>query len=156
MIEFNNEQDLLNTFRDKDKKFVEIPKTIQFPLALKNYITWSEPGGVRTYLVFKKENWDTPRGIVFKKTHAGNLEVGSRMCDWCHAYGPSDQIGMLTTMVSSKRTVGMLLCLDLSCMQKLEVVSSKSKKSFEKLANDLTQRIGRFFESTFAFREESE
>ena len=88
-------------------------------------------------------------GLVFR--HVSSMIEGATggICDWCHAYGTSNQIGLLTTSVSSKRTIGMMLCLDLSCGDKIENVPSQSSKSPEIRILETCERMGRFFDETF-------
>jgi hypothetical protein len=48
------------------------------------------------------------------------------MCEWCHSYGSSSEVGMLTTDVDNRRRVGMTLCNDLRCKEKLEDAADRS------------------------------
>jgi hypothetical protein len=66
------------------------------------------------------------------------------MCDWCHASGSSNEIGMLTTVASSKRRVGVNVCLDLRCAEKLEDVARMTGRNQIELASALNERMLRF------------
>jgi hypothetical protein len=66
------------------------------------------------------------------------------MCDWCHAYGSSDEIGLLTAEASSKRRVGVHLCLDLRCGEKLETAANLAGRNPRVLAGRLVERMVRF------------
>jgi hypothetical protein len=149
-FQIESEEELLQAFRLRDRKLVDPPKWLRFPLNVEHYLAWNEPASVYAFLVFKKPDWPAPIGLVFKRSYAGDLASAGRMCDWCHSYGASDEIGLMTVAVNPRRTVGMLLCLDLSCVLKTENVANLAGRNFEKMAQSLCDRIGRFYESNFA------
>lgn len=142
----SSEQDLMQSFSAKDRKKIVIPKKISYPLDIKYYHAWSDPDGQYVYLLFKNPQWNGPKGLILKSGDKGSYRSTSRICDWCHAYGPSDQIGLLTMKPNSRTTIGMLLCLDLGCISRIEVLASITKKSFEKLSDQLCEKITTFFE----------
>jgi len=141
-----SKEDLLNLFSEKDQAQVLLPKDVPFPIDVPYYFTWSEPSGNYTYLAFKRPNWELPRGLVFRRTR--EAPVRPNACDWCHSYGSSDEIGMMTVSVNSKVTVGQYLCMDLSCLTKLESQVGAAGKNFDTLAEQLCDKIARFYERT--------
>lgn len=142
-----SEADLIRSFRYKDQKKLVLPKNISYPIQADHHYVWQESSGVYVYMVFKKPEWKSPVGIVFKRTYNGAHISNSRLCDWCLSYGPSDLVGMLSVSLNSRQSVAMMLCLDLGCKHRLEEAAELSGKSFEKLARQLDERVGRFFES---------
>lgn len=147
VYEIATEEDLALCFREKDRQKVILPRNMEFPLKVRYFLSWTESSGSYTYLVFKGPNWDTPRGLVFRKT-ASDMGT-SGMCDWCHAYGGSDQVGLLTVKINSKTTIGQYLCLDINCLDHLETQMSVSGKNFETLALQVCTKIARFYEKHF-------
>lgn len=145
-----SETALLNAFRPRDRKRVELPKKLRFPVSFEHYMTWSESAGNYRYLVFRHSKTQALTGIAFKHSHPGGHVSSTRLCDWCHAYGPADQIDLLTVAPNSKRTVGLYLCVDLSCIQKIELSSKLSRKPFDSLAEELLGKIERFHENILA------
>lgn len=142
----SSEADLVQAFRYHDQKKLVLPKPVSYPIQANHYYAWKESSGVYVYMVFKKPEWKAPIGIVFKRMHTGNPLTNARLCDWCLSYGPSDLVGMLSVSLNSRQTAGMMLCLDLGCAGRLEEAAELSGKSFEKLAAQLYERIGRFIE----------
>lgn len=140
----SSKAEFLEAFHWKDQHLIHIPDKLQFPLAVDYYYSWIEPSGNYAFLVLKKPNWDIPKGLVFRR-NTGNPTT-SNLCDWCHSYGSSDDITMLTVKVDSKVTIGQYLCSKLDCIEKLETQMGSSGKRFEKLAEELCEKIGRFFE----------
>lgn len=120
MFRLETEQDLLRTFRARDRKHVELPPGLRFPLFVPDYLAWVDPHGVRTFLVFSEPGSRLPIGIAFRREPSGPGAPVGGMCDWCHHSGSSQEIGFLTTEASSRRTVGVHVCLDLRCKQHLE------------------------------------
>jgi len=129
-------EELIRSFRQRDQKHVQIPKSMPFPLELGNYLAWNEPSGVRVYLVFKKPEWPRPVGVVFRRDQPGGSASPACMCEWCHATGPADEVGLLTVTVNAHRRVGLNLCLNLDCVDKLEtsaqLMGQDASKSVEK------------------------
>lgn len=149
MFDISSEEELLSFFRDRDQKRVILSRDLEFPMRVQYYFTWTESSGVYRYLLFKKPGWETPMGLVFRQGSNTSPEGATGgICDWCHTYGSSNQIGLLTTAVTSKRTVGMMLCLDLSCGEKIENAPSQSGKSPEARIVETCERIGSFFDET--------
>ncbi|MCP3140897.1 FBP domain-containing protein [Pyxidicoccus xibeiensis] len=120
MFRIETEKELLNAFRSRDRKHVELPKGTKLPLFVRDYLAWVDPYGVRIFLLFSPPGSTRPMGIAFRRDQQGDKALASRVCEWCHAHGTADQIGLLTTDVDAKRRVGVNLCLDLRCNEKLE------------------------------------
>jgi hypothetical protein len=148
MVVIQTEKELISTFRPRDRKWVEPPKGMRFPLTVEHYHSWSDPTGVHGFMVLQKPGWKSAAGLVFERSN-GSAHSPARMCEWCHSTGPSDQIGMLTVRVSSKRIIGIILCLDLSCQEKLETVASLTGQKADKLTAGMLERMGRFFDRVF-------
>ncbi|KYG70642.1 FBP domain-containing protein [Bdellovibrio bacteriovorus] len=146
-----SEAELIQSFRNRDQKKLVLPENLKFPLNVSSYFTWREPSGVYTYLVFKMPNWDLPRGVAFKKTAATGEPVGG-LCSWCHAYGSSEDIGMLTVNMSSDVSSSYYICQDLRCIEKIEDASNLSGKSPEKNIAELYHRISKLFENISSYK----
>ncbi len=93
VFSISSEEEFVGAFRIRDQKKLILPENLRFPLNIRSYFTWREPSGVYTYLVFKMPNWDMPRGVAFKRTSPSGEQTGG-LCNWCHAYGPSDGFGL--------------------------------------------------------------
>lgn len=147
-FDISSEAELLGLFRVRDRERVILRNTVELPMRVQYYFTWADSSGAYRYLLFKKPGWENPMGLVFRVgSSSADAGVGG-ICDWCHTYGSSNQIGLLTTAVDSKKTVGMMLCLDLSCGDKIENGPSQSSKSPESRLLQVCERMGRFFEDT--------
>lgn len=144
-FEIDTVEGLSETFSEKDLRKVILPSKWVFPLRTQHFLTWTSPDGMYAYLVFKKPEWNKPRGVVFRGRNTGGAQPAA-MCDWCHAFGGSDEIGLLLTSVNSKKTVGMMLCLDLGCVEKTETLAMLAGKSFEKLAEKICDNVAGFYE----------
>lgn len=143
-----SEDELLGFFRKRDESKVVFRNSLELPMRVQYYFTWNDPSGAYRYLIFKKPGWESPRGLVFRAGGSGGDSGTGGICDWCHTYGSSNQIGLLTTAVSSKRTIGMMLCLDLSCGDKIENNPSTTNKDPETRILQVCERMGRFFDET--------
>lgn len=139
-----SEDELVNAFRPRDRKHVEIPRYMRFPVAIEHYLAWTEPSGVRIFLLFRKPGTETPIGVAFRRDQQGSAFSPKGVCDWCLHQGPSDEVGLLTATVNSKRRVGVYLCLDLSCLEKLQSVAELTGQDFNALAKRLQARMARF------------
>lgn len=144
-----SDADLIATFKKQDQGNVVLPKRTRYPLAIEYYHAWTEPSGVYTYLTFKKSNWEIPRSIVFSRNGAGHASSPAGMCDWCHTSGASDEIGLLTTTLTPHSSGGTWLCLDLTCLLKIEEQTGLAGKSAEKRIDTLMKKIGNFFERAY-------
>jgi hypothetical protein len=141
-----SEDELVKSFRLRDQKKLTFPTGLTYPFNVKSYFTWQDPNGVYTYLVMQRPNWDMPRGIAFKRT-PNNGEPTGGLCNWCYAYGSSEDIGMLTLNLNANVTVGYHICLDLRCIEKIEETAAREGKSPDKAAGALYERMNHLFEN---------
>jgi hypothetical protein len=144
MFQLQSEKELLNAFRSRDRKHVEPPKGTTFPLFVRDYLAWGDPYGVRVFLVFQARGAQRPIGIAFRRDQQGDKTLTSRLCEWCHSYGTADQIGLLTTDLDSKRRVGVNLCLDLRCGERLESEANRNGRSVLDNIKTLLEKMERF------------
>lgn len=142
----SSEEEMIQSFRLRDQKKLILPEKLKFPLNVRSYFTWKEPSGVYTYLVFKMPNWDLPRGVVFKRTAHSGEAVGG-LCNWCHAYGSSEDINFLSVAMSSQVSSSYLICQDIRCIEKIEEASMLAGKDPAKNVNELYHKIGKLFEN---------
>lgn len=146
-----SEEELLNAFRLRDRKHVEIPSDMTFPLVFQHYLAWTESSQARTFLLFKRPSWKAAVGVSFRRTASSGA---GGMCDWCHSVGGSDQIGLLGLTVDPNTSLGFMLCLDLGCINRLETVAQISGKDFGKLSKSLVEKISKFFENNLKIESE--
>lgn len=150
MLELNfsieNEDELVKAFRKPDQKKLMLPKGLPYPFNVRSYFTWQDPNGIYTYLVFKMPNWDMPRGVTLRRASSSGEPTGG-LCNWCHAYGSSDEIGMLSLSLNADVTMGYLVCQDLRCIEKIEEASARAGRSPEKSIDQLYQRMAHLFEN---------
>jgi hypothetical protein len=118
MIRIASENELLDSFRTLDREEVELPANLTYPLVVKDYLTWSDPGGHRVYLVLSEKGRRTPLGVVFRRS--GSPTLPPQMCEWCHSVRGGTGVSLLTATASSNRRVGIHLCTDLSCKDKVQ------------------------------------
>lgn len=150
MFRIETEKELLSAFRSRDRKHVELPKGTRLPLFVRDYFAWVDPYGVRVFLVFAAPGSKSLVGIAFRRDQQGDKSLPARVCDWCFSSGSADQIGLLTTDVDSKRRVGVNLCLDLRCREKVESamnlagrsVLDETQKILEKMARFASEALG--------------
>lgn len=119
MIRIASEEEMKQAFRPIDQGEVQFPSEMMFPLLVRDYLAWVEPSGHRTYLVFADPQGQKPKGIVFKRGHQ-SADAPAAMCDWCHSVRGKGSVGMMTVTVSKTNRIGLYLCRDLSCKEKLE------------------------------------
>ena len=118
MFLLRSEKELIDSFFSRQQKQLELPKGIKFPLVVRDYFAWTDSSNLKVNLVFSEPGVNKPIGVTFDR-HAASGGTAA-ICEWCHSYGSSSQIGLLTLEVNAKRTVGVHLCLDLSCREKIE------------------------------------
>ena len=143
MFRIETEKDLLLAFRPRDREAVELPKGLTFPLFVRDYLAWVEPAGTRVFLLSPSPEGKRPMGIAFRRDASAGVSP-SHMCDWCHTYGSANEIGLLTTDVNSKRRVGVNLCLDLRCKDKLEAAADLAGRHPREFIAPLMERMARF------------
>jgi hypothetical protein len=144
MFQLQSEKEFLSSFRSRDRKVAEPPKGTRFPLFVRDYLAWVDPYGVRVFLVFQAPGAQRPIGIAFRRDQQGDKALMSRVCEWCHSNGSADQIGLLTTDVDSKRRVGVNLCLDLRCGERLESEANRQGRSVLDDMKQLLEKMERF------------
>jgi hypothetical protein len=121
-----------------------MPAGVTFPLFVRDYLTWTETSGARVYLVFAAPGSRKPIGIIFRRDTSDSGALGSRICDWCHNTGSSSEVGLLTTDVNSKVRVGVCLCVDLRCKEKLEDAADRAGRLPREALERLRERMFRF------------
>jgi hypothetical protein len=135
---------LIESFRPRDRRVIEMPAGVTFPLFVRDYLAWTETSGARVYLVFAAPGSRKPIGLIFRRDSSGTQPPTSNMCDWCHSYGSSSEVGLLTTDVNSKRRVGVSLCMDLRCKEKIEDAADRSGRYPREALDQLRERMSRF------------
>lgn len=153
VFSIDSEAGLIQSFRLKDQKKLILPDNLKFPMNIRSYFTWKEPSGVYTYLIFKAPNWDMPRGVAFKRTAATGEPVGG-LCNWCHAYGGSDEIGFMSVAMSSNVSSSYYLCQDLSCIEKIEDAAAMAGKDPDKHIAELYHRMAKLFENISNYKQD--
>jgi hypothetical protein len=147
-------EDLVKAFRAADQKKLLLPTGLPFPLNIRSYFSWKDSSGVYTYLVFKKPNWDLPRGIAFKRVAHGENSTG-RLCCWCHSYGSADEVGILSVALSATTSASYIVCSDLRCVEKIEENDARSGKNPETHIHQLYERMGLFFEQISNYKPDN-
>lgn len=142
MFRIVSEEALLAAFRPKDRRRLEPPAGIKYPHFVRDYFAWTEGSGFAVNLVFCVTG-GVPTGISFHRNGA-SAKGALSMCEWCHSQGSADQIGLLTADVNAKKRVGVLLCLDLGCRERLEDAALRSGRSPLEPTRQLLERISRF------------
>lgn len=145
MFKLDNEEAFLQAFRPKDRPLVELPADVRFPIIVRSYFAATHPAGGRVFLVFATAK-GAPTGIVFDSNGAG--PPVPHMCDWCHVTAPRAHTALLTTYVNTKRRVGVHVCSDLSCKDKLEEDADRMGRSAKPAIDMLVARMGRFASET--------
>lgn len=141
-----SEQELILCFRPRDQKRLVVPLNLRFPIKVDSYYTWRESSGVYTYLIFKKKNWDAPRGVAFKRTPPTG-EITGGLCSWCNTYGTSEEISYLSVAMSATVSNSYFICNDLSCASKIEQGTMLAGKDPDKYLTALFYRMEKLFEN---------
>lgn len=147
MFLLRSEKELIDSFFPKDQKRLELPRAIKFPLVVRDYFAWTDSSNGKVFLVFAEPEVKKPIGIMFERGWAGGSTTAS-ICEWCHSYGSSNQIGLLTLEASSKRRVGIHLCLDLSCNEKIEMNPGLTPMGEQKRKRHVVESMSRFVRRT--------
>lgn len=142
MFLLDSEADLLSAFRPKDQKTYQRPAGVTFPLFVRDYLAWQHPAGGYVFLVFAVPG-GAPTGIVFDSNGGAGPTVPA-MCDWCHQSTLGSGVGLLTAQLNSRKRVGVQVCTDLSCRQKLEEEAERAGRSVVPALEKLVARMGRF------------
>lgn len=144
MFRLETDRSLVESFGPHDRRAIEMPADVTFPLFVRDYLAWTETSGARVYLVFSAPGTRRPIGIIFRRDSRDSGVQGSRICDWCHSYGSSSEVGLLTTDASRKRRVGVHLCVDLRCKEKLEDAADRTGRHPREAMEQLQERMFRF------------
>lgn len=145
MFIIRGESELMSAFRPRDRRALELPEGGSFPITVRDYFAWVDPKGSRVFLVFQDPASKRPLGISFRRDGAGgSAGNGGRMCDWCHSWGSSQDIGLLTTWRNSRTRIGVGLCMDLRCSEKLEQAADLSGRSAVGPRRRMMERMTRF------------
>jgi hypothetical protein len=139
MFELTTESALLATFRPRDRSRVELSRDVRLPVTVEHYLTWAH--GRRLYLVFALPG-AAPKGIVFESDRAG--PAVPHMCDWCQQVGLGAHVGLLTARRDRERTVGVLVCSDLGCGERIEFVANRAGVDAGPAMLSLLRRMDRF------------
>jgi hypothetical protein len=151
MFRITSEKELRECFRDLDQPELILTTDLKFPLVRKDYLTWIEPSGCRTYLVFQAAGFKTPFGLVFRRDQTLGPSTAA-MCEWCHCVRSGNEVGVLTATSHARKRVGISLCRDLSCAEKMR--SAPGVHDFPSTAS-IQERIRKLSEkmALFARRE---
>ena len=144
MFRIESDQALVQAFRPRDRRLIEMPEAAHFPLFVRDYLVWTETSGARVYLVFGAPGTRRPVGVIFRRDAHPTMEPGANMCDWCHTVGSSLEVGLLTVEVTSKRRAGMYLCRDLRCKEKVEDAADRAGRHPLEAFQRLNARIFHF------------
>lgn len=145
MFELSTEAALVATFRAVDRRRVELSDDLRLPIVVNDYLAW--PFGKRVFLVFALPG-AAPRGIVFDAEEPG--PPGHHMCDWCQQIGLGARVGLLTARRDRERTVGVLVCSDLGCRDRLEDLADRRGVDVAPKIHSLLTRMSRFADTLYA------
>ncbi len=139
MFKLPNEASLLATFRPGDRKHVQITRDVPLPLVVNHYLAWSY--GKLSFLVFAAAG-RSPRGIVFEGSSGG--AAVPQMCNWCHQLAPGNRVDLLTARRDARSTVGVIVCADLKCCERLEDMADRHGLDLDRAMQALLQRMDQF------------
>lgn len=142
MFKLDSEEALRAAFRPKDRSLVELSPEVTLPRIVRDYVAWTHPAGGRVYVVFAVAG-GAPTGIVFD-TNGGSGETVPQLCDWCHTPGAGTQVALLTAKLHGKKRVGVHLCSDLSCREKLQDAADRAGASASRAVAGVVERMARF------------
>jgi hypothetical protein len=141
MFQLKSEAQVIRAFRPRDREGMELPSGVSYPLFVRHYLAWQEPSGTGVRLVFGLPG-GAPTGIFFRRARGQPSPAG--MCEWCHSVGGSDQIGLITADVNSRKRAGVMACLDLRCQEKIEDAANRAGKSVMDAKRALVERMAKF------------
>jgi hypothetical protein len=142
MFLLQSEKELVDCFFSQDQKKLDLPKGVKYPLVVRDYFAWSDTSSHRVNVVFSEPDVRKPIGVVFERDRSGGAVAA--ICDWCHSFGSSNQIGLMMVEASAKRRVGVHLCLDLSCREKIESDLSLSPVAAQQRIRRVVERMSQF------------
>lgn len=144
MFRLEHEDDLLEAFRPRDRKHVELPPGRRYPFTCLDYFAWASEHGERIFLLFKAPSEQLVTGITFRRDNASSSDPTPRVCHWCLAFGSARTIGMLSADVNSKRKVGVYVCLDLGCRERVEEDANRRGKPVREAVAVLLEKMAKF------------
>jgi hypothetical protein len=139
VFKLDSETALLDTFRPRDRKLVEPPPGLKYPLIATDYFSWLHPAGGRVFAVFAPRGGGLTTGIVFDTNGANHV---TQLCHWCHSQ--SNDVAMLTAQRNSNKRIGVCVCSDLSCARKIEDAANLSGRSVRPAMEALVARMVAF------------
>jgi hypothetical protein len=144
MLLIRSAQELMRAFRPRDLRIFEVPDEDVFPLLVRDFRAWVESGGARVYLVYEDPAAGEARGVVLRRSESALHGTLGHMCDFCHSTGSADEIGLLTAEESANRTVGIVVCRDLRCGERVEEACNRAGKDVAEARRRIVERIARF------------
>ncbi|WP_373049479.1 FBP domain-containing protein [Vulgatibacter sp.] len=144
MLLIRNAHELMEAFRPLDLRLFELPDEATYPLLVRDYRAWLETGGARIYLVYEDPDTHKPRGLIFRRPNARGAGGVSHMCNWCHSYGGPDEIGLLLAEESARRRVGVVVCRDLGCRERVEEAGDLAGRDTAEAKRRVVERMARF------------
>ena len=144
MLLIRDAHELMEAFRPRDLRIFELPDEDVFPLLVRDYRSWVESGGNRVYLVYEEPATGKARGVVFRRSDAGLPGQMGHMCDFCFSTGSADEIGLLTADESARRRVGVVVCRDLRCRERVEEAADLAGRNAAEARRRVLERIARF------------
>lgn len=144
MLLIRSASELLDAFRPLDLRIFELPDEATFPLLVRGYRAWEETGGAKVYLVYEDPGTGRARGVVFRRNESVARAAVSQMCDWCHTIGSAYDIALLTADESARRRVGIHVCRDLRCRERIEEAGDLAGRDTAAAKKRLLERIARF------------
>jgi hypothetical protein len=140
MFKIESADELRECFRPLDRGEVELSPSLRFPLIVRDYLAWTEPSGHRVYLVFSEETRRPPLGIVFRRDQDSTGAPPS-MCEFCHSVRSGNGVSLLTAAASDRRRVGIPLCRNLECHEKVEGLPGADDLPGTPRGRELARRI---------------
>lgn len=144
MFRIASDKELVQAFRPRDRKVLELPAGQTFPIIVRGSMTWLQPAGVYGYLLFQDPTSKQPLGLVFRRDGSTDKTLSGRICDWCQNYGNAEQVGMLMCEKSSKRQVGLFLCRDLQCASRVEDQADRAGRNTKDMLEKLHAKMWQF------------
>jgi hypothetical protein len=146
MIRIQDEEQFLSAFREIDRDQVQLPTELSFPFGLIDYFAWVEPSGHRTYLIYNDSD-KRALGAVFKRLPEP-ADAPIKMCAFCHSVRGGGRVSLLSIQATKNRNIGLHLCRDLSCKEKMQAPPKSSdlpeKKAPDQKLRGVLKRMGDF------------
>lgn len=142
MFLIQTEAELIKAFRPRDRKVFELPEGLTFPLVVRGYHAWIDEYGTRAYLLTRDPVSKRPLGVVFRRD--GGVPGSSRMCEWCHFTGSSQDVGLVMAERNSKTQVGIGICRDLRCKERILEAADLTGRNPRPMLERMQARILRF------------